>query len=777
MRPKWSVIVCAYNQLTFSSQAIDRVLRYSPLERMELILVDDASKDGTYEFFEALSSRHPFIKATHHLKQQGYVKSANDGLKMAKGEYLVCCNNDVLVTPSWLQRLTYCVDQKLPMGEFGLVGPATNFSAGRQQVPNARYDFDKLDEFAKQFADMNHGNWQEVGALKGFCFMIKREVYEALGGFDERFSPGGFDDDAYCLDARAKGWKSVVAGDTFVHHFGSKTFDLPECAKYKRGVSFENQEKFLAKYVTSKEKMIVVYRIKNSAKWLAKSLQASSRFADEILVLDDDSTDKTVEIAKTFPKVKIKTQKKPMNEKRDREFLYNWAVEEGATWIASCDGDEIFDERLTKDYAKELMHPKNPMIKGYICRIITFWRGRKNVRVDGTFNNLAFTRIYKVEPKQHFVSPHSQGLHCSSAPEMPIENLAWCPVRILHYGYETFKEAKRKYEFYERVDQDKRPELIGGEDYSHLIDETNLKLREFVPKNSLALVTMVHNEEDFLWQFLDRIYAIFDEMVFAVDSRTTDKTREIIKRYGGKCFDFEFNDSFADMRNAAIAQCTTDWILQLDPDEKVPLLNRLLWYIDAEKADAFIFAVQNFQKGGKVTFSEAYRLFKRQPKIYYVGRVHETTEVSLGKMKATVKRSDVQIQHLGYLKEDEKVDDKLKLYEKLNKLQMQDDPADARPYFNLALHYINDGNRAKGIELLEKARELDPKYYLPRKELSLNYLRMAKSELGTVMKILPEHHPMFLQTKDLLQQVNLIAEESPVVGGQKEPEKAGPEVA
>ncbi len=264
--------------------------------------------------------------------------------------------------------------------------------------------------------------------------MIKREVYEALGGFDERFSPGGFDDDAYCLDARAKGWKSVVAGDTFVHHFGSKTFDLPECAKYKRGVSFENQEKFLAKYVTSKEKMIVVYRIKNSAKWLAKSLQASSRFADEILVLDDDSTDKTVEIAKTFPKVKIKTQKKPMNEKSDREFRYNWAVEEGATWIASCDGDEIFDERLTKDYAKELMHPKNPMIKGYICRIITFWRGRKNVRVDGTFNNLAFTRIYKVEPKQHFVSPHSQGLHCSSAPEMPIENLAWCPVRILQYG-------------------------------------------------------------------------------------------------------------------------------------------------------------------------------------------------------------------------------------------------------------------------------------------------------------------------------------------------------
>jgi len=292
-----------------------------------------------------------------------------------------------------------------------------------------------------------------------------------------------------------------------------------------------------------------------------------------------------------------------------------------------------------------------------------------------------------------------------------------------------------------------------------------LRVKEFNFNNKMALTTVVLNEEDFMWQFLDRIYPLFDSMVFAVDTRTTDKTREIIKRYGGVCVDAKFNDSFAEMRNVAVRQCKTDWILHLDPDEKVPLLNRLLWYVDAEKAaDAFIFTVQNLQKGGRVTFSESYRLFKNSKDIYYSGRVHETIEQALGKMKATVKRSDVKIQHLGYLKNDEVIEEKLKLYERLNKLQIKDNPKDARPYFNLALHFINDGNREKGIELLAKAKELDPRYYLPRKELGLNYLRMAKDEFAAVLRILPQHHPLYQQTKELLTEVSAITEEAPIVG-------------
>ncbi|GAH61829.1 unnamed protein product, partial [marine sediment metagenome] len=183
-----------------------------------------------------------------------------------------------------------------------------------------------------------------------------------------------------------------------------------------------------------------------------------------------------------------------------------------------------------------------------------------------------------------------------------------------------------------------------------------------------------------------------------------------------------------------------------------------------EKADAFIFAVENFQPTGQVTFSESYRMFKNIPELRYEGRVHETIEASLAKMKATVKRSATNIRHTGYLKGNIAIEEKLQLYERLNKLQMKDNPKDAKPYFNLALHCLNDGDRPKGIEYLEKAKKLDPTYYLPHKELGLTYLRMSREELGQVLQVLPKHHPMYQNTAELFASVSEIVEEEVIVG-------------
>ena len=64
----------------------------------------------------------------------------------------------------------------------------------------------------------------EVNRLVGFCLLIRREVIEAIGPLDEQFGIGCFEDDDYCLRAIAAGFKAVIAGDAFVHHYGGRTF-------------------------------------------------------------------------------------------------------------------------------------------------------------------------------------------------------------------------------------------------------------------------------------------------------------------------------------------------------------------------------------------------------------------------------------------------------------------------------------------------------------------------------------------------------------------------
>ena len=86
----------------------------------------------------------------------------------------------------------------------------------------------------------------EVSRLVGFCLLIKRELIDAIGLLDEQFGIGCFEDDDYCLRAITAGFRAVIAGDSFVHHFGSRTFlgSSVDAGSLMR----ENHARFLAKW-------------------------------------------------------------------------------------------------------------------------------------------------------------------------------------------------------------------------------------------------------------------------------------------------------------------------------------------------------------------------------------------------------------------------------------------------------------------------------------------------------------------------------------------------
>jgi GT2 family glycosyltransferase len=101
----------------------------------------------------------------------------------------------------------------------------SNYATPPQLVGSVPYrDLRAMHWFARQWRDQHRGKWFTARKLSGFCLLMKRVVYETIGGLDERFGMGFFDDDDLAERARRAGFDLAVANDLFVHHFGSRTF-------------------------------------------------------------------------------------------------------------------------------------------------------------------------------------------------------------------------------------------------------------------------------------------------------------------------------------------------------------------------------------------------------------------------------------------------------------------------------------------------------------------------------------------------------------------------
>lgn len=240
---------------------LENIFRYTDVP-YELIIIDNGSTDETPEFLEKLSKgekvvadwriwtdsegriierkrvkiqtkkknkrenkifceRFKFLRCDRNL---GFAAGNNSGISEAKGDYILLMNNDVVVTSHWLDRLLRVAEIK---PEIGIVGPVSNYVSGPQQVKEIAYDvksLKNLNKFAENFSRKNEHQAKPFWRVVGFCMLIKREVINKVGGLDERFGLGNYEDDDFCLRAKLAGFESWIAEDCFIHHFGSKTF-------------------------------------------------------------------------------------------------------------------------------------------------------------------------------------------------------------------------------------------------------------------------------------------------------------------------------------------------------------------------------------------------------------------------------------------------------------------------------------------------------------------------------------------------------------------------
>ncbi len=104
-----------------------------------------------------------------------------------------------------------------------------------------------MHNYAAQLREKNKGQIMQFPRVAFLCTLIKREVIDKIGGLDERFSPGNYEDDDFCLRAQLAGFKTVIVKDAFIHHYGSRSFKANGEKAYAERL-MKNQKIFVDKW-------------------------------------------------------------------------------------------------------------------------------------------------------------------------------------------------------------------------------------------------------------------------------------------------------------------------------------------------------------------------------------------------------------------------------------------------------------------------------------------------------------------------------------------------
>lgn len=223
---KLSIIIVNYNTRVILDECIGSILKNPFHENFEVIVIDNASSDGSVEF---IRQKYPSVMLLVNEKNLGFAGANNRGVKTARGKYILLLNSDAEVLDGSLDKM---FDYMETNPSVGIVGPKLIGAGGKiiqmswgwlptilkellQKIFTPEHIFKY--EFLQLMVKFLERKQREVELVSGACMFIRKEVLNSVGLLDENFFLY-FEEPDFCMRVHNAGWKIIFLPDVEVIH-------------------------------------------------------------------------------------------------------------------------------------------------------------------------------------------------------------------------------------------------------------------------------------------------------------------------------------------------------------------------------------------------------------------------------------------------------------------------------------------------------------------------------------------------------------------------------
>ena len=232
-----SVVIVGWNAKHYLELCLESLAKAPPRRSMEVLVVDNASTDGSVEMIE---TKFPWVKLIKSSENLGFAKGNNVAIRQCQGRYIALVNPDVIVFPGCLDALADFLEQNPKVGNVGprVLNPDMSMQSTCRRFPTLWNNFCSATGLATRFKNSRffagehmfyfpHDRTLAVDVIVGCFSMIRRETFDEVGLLDEGLFMYG-DDVDWCRRAWNAGWQVVFyPGGQAIHDRGKTTAPYP----------------------------------------------------------------------------------------------------------------------------------------------------------------------------------------------------------------------------------------------------------------------------------------------------------------------------------------------------------------------------------------------------------------------------------------------------------------------------------------------------------------------------------------------------------------------